>query len=126
MECPQGDGRPPAGDACPPSNGYGPGTNGHDPGRALLDHDPDRRLEVQVVDRCLDLAAKVAALELRERTDDDVRDVLAAITGTTRGKSIDVIRGASTPWLETTLASADKFEADLTGGDEPPDEGRGR
>lgn len=109
---PRGNGRPPAQAAHPIPL---------DPDLAeLLDYDPGRTIEAQVVKRCLDLASKLAAMELRGRTKGDVRDALAAMTGTKRGVVMRRIRGADVAWLEASLRQADVFEAEFFTG-EPAD-----
>lgn len=90
---------------------------------SCLDHDPDNPLELSVVRRCEDLARKVAGGEGRDPTAGDAEDVLEAVSTTSRGKSLESIRGAPRPWLEATLRACDDFERDLDDGEgsrDPP------
>jgi uncharacterized protein YdaU (DUF1376 family) len=81
--------------------------------RWALDHDPGNPVEVRLASRIAHLASLVA-----ERDGDaDALEILAAVSATAEGKSLDHIRGAPDKWLEPTLRACDKFESDLTGGD---------
>lgn len=87
----------------------------------VLDHDPGNALEARLASR----VAYLTGLVRKRDGEADARDTLAAVSATDKGDVLDHIRGAPDRWVEATLPACDKFEADLTGGDEPPDEGRG-
>jgi hypothetical protein len=98
---------------------------------AFLDHDADRDLEVRVVNRTLDLGSKLAASELRERTEKDLRHALDVMTVTKAGVAMTVVRGANHDWLEASLRQADVFERENLGDDGsidlidlPPEDGK--
>lgn len=84
--------------------------------RWILDHDEGDPLERRLAARIAHLARLVA-----ERDGEaDPLEILKAVSSTPEGKSLDHIRGAPDRWIEPTLRACDEFEADLTGGDEPP------
>jgi hypothetical protein len=99
-----------------------PGRNG--PARppassnGVIPHDPNDPVQAQIIARCKDLAAKVAALEMRCATGQDVEDVFVAVSGTPQEKTLDSMLKASPEWLAETLRSCDRFEEDLVGGGE--------
>jgi hypothetical protein len=83
--------------ARPPAS---PAPSGDD---APLDFDPTDELEARVAARVADLAA---------RTDTAPSDILAAVSATKDGKTLDRIRGAPRPWLATTLSTCDRFASE--------------
>ena len=86
-------------------------------GAPWVDHDPGNDLEVRLVARCEELAARVVVLSEGPGGIEDRLDVLSAVTTTPKGKSLTTLRGASRAWLEQSLRACDDFERDLG---EPP------
>lgn len=86
-------------------------------GGDLLDHDPSDPVETRLASRIDHLARMTTA---REGTPADPAEILAAVSVTPEGKSLDHIRGAPSAWVEATLRACDAFEADNFGGEEPP------
>lgn len=104
---PGSNGSPPAPPAGASSgNGYGDGL--------VLDHDPTDPAEVRLASRIAHLAQVTETAPL---------DVLAAVSSPPEGeRHLDHIRGAPPSWVEATLRACDAFEADNSGGGEPPEE----
>jgi hypothetical protein len=133
LESPPGsDGRPPAPAASPIPNDQVPADTERLPTgeelwaaneavqaqrRRVSDYDPGRILEVRVIDRCLDLASKLAAREFQVMGDEHVKRALEAMTTTKRGYPMRVVKGAKDAWLEASLRQADEFEDAEFGGD---------
>lgn len=100
-----------------PGNGSPPAPPASDT-RWVLDHDTSNPVEVRLASRVAHLSRLVA-----ERDGEaDPKEILLAVSATEEGKTLDHIRGAPDRWLEPTLRACDRFEADLMGGDEPPEE----
>lgn len=90
----------------PPASAIGPETG-------LLDHDATDPTESALAHRIAHLATL---------TGDPPLEILAAVSSTPKGKSLDGIRGRPKRWLETTLSACSRFEFDLGGAESPPEE----
>jgi hypothetical protein len=75
-----------------------------------IPHDPNDLVQSQLVKRCRELASMA---EGREPTDQEIRDVLTAVSSTPGGKSLTDLRGASPSWVVESLRACERFEEDL-------------